>query len=223
MSRPSCCPTIPLPRRASMWCALLGGAAFALIAADVVFHGQLQQMDMPIARWIAAHRPVRTLEHPETPTLILTASLITQFGSTGYVATMAAATGLTLAILRRWRLLVWGAITLIAEPGINWVLKQSFALPRPTMETSVYPLNHGYTFPSGHTMAACVAFGILAVIAGELWPRSRVSMWVMCAMVCAAVGAALVYVGVHYVSDVLAAYAVAACWVGAMARVWPKR
>lgn len=221
MVREGCCPGIPLPRRASVWGALAGGVAFGLIAADVVYHGQLQRMDMPVARWVAEHRPTMTSgPHP----LVGIGAFVTDLGSTPVIVGLSVIVAIWLAVYGKWRMLAWGAVAMIGEPVINMMLKPAFGLPRPTMETSAFPLNHGYTFPSGHAMAACVAFGILAMMVSALRPRMRVWAWVGWGVISAAVGAALVYIGVHYVTDVLAAYAVSVCWLGVMARVpWAPR
>lgn len=205
-----------LPQRASVWAALMGCIVFILIAADVVYRGRLQRMDMPIARWIVEHRPAWTMENSVPPMPILLASYVTDLGSTPLIVGIALIVGVLLAISRRWRWLAWGAIILSGEPILNLILKQSFALPRPTIKTSVYILEYGYTFPSGHTMAACVTFGILAVMASRFWPRLRFYVWGLYGALALIVGTALLYIGVHYLTDILAAYAISACWLGLM-------
>ncbi|MER7142078.1 phosphatase PAP2 family protein [Streptomyces xanthochromogenes] len=63
----------------------------------------------------------------------------------------------------------------------------------------------GDIFPSGHTANAVVTWGILAYLATT--PRARRWLSVISAMVALGVGATTVYLGTHWVSDVLLGWA----------------
>ncbi|WP_313896758.1 phosphatase PAP2 family protein [Streptomyces sp. GC420] len=63
----------------------------------------------------------------------------------------------------------------------------------------------GDIFPSGHTANAVVTWGILAYLAST--PRTRRHLSVVSAVVALGVGAATVYLGTHWVSDVLLGWA----------------
>ncbi len=216
MSSRNCnCSAIPLPRKVALWVAILSNAAFILISADVINHGLLQQLDIPIARWVAEHRPPVDASH-KMPLSITIASLFTQLGSVPMIGTAAAIAAVYLTLKRNWRLMIWGAVTLIGEPIINYLLKSAFALPRPTLETSVYELNRGFTYPSGHTMAVAVTYGIIAAMCVEFFPRISKIAWAALMIFCLLFGIAMLYIGVHYLSDLLGAYAVSACWLGIM-------
>jgi undecaprenyl-diphosphatase len=80
------------------------------------------------------------------------------------------------------------------------VLKHAIQRPRPC-EVEPHPLFHvrpqdRFSFPSGHTMAACAATSVLALQFPPLAP--------LLALLALAIGASRVVLGLHYVSDVVA-------------------
>jgi undecaprenyl-diphosphatase len=85
----------------------------------------------------------------------------------------------------------------------------------------------GYSFPSGHSLVSCVFFGVLAAFAAAR-TESRARRWlyyIVAALMIGAIGFSRIYLGVHYLSDVLAGYAGAIVWVFsvASARRWRRR
>jgi undecaprenyl-diphosphatase len=80
------------------------------------------------------------------------------------------------------------------------VLKHACKRPRPC-ELGPHPLFHvrppdRFSFPSGHTMAACAAGAVLALHFPPWAP--------FCALLALSIGTSRVVLGLHYVSDVLA-------------------
>ena len=70
----------------------------------------------------------------------------------------------------------------------------------------------GYSFPSGHAVRSMAVAAVLVVLA---WPtRWRWPSVLVGAVVVALVGVAVVYHEWHWVSDVLAGWAIAVAWVG---------
>ena len=66
----------------------------------------------------------------------------------------------------------------------------------------------GQSFPSGHTVQAVAVYGTLALLlSGGRSRRIQVVMWSAAALVALAVGASRLYLGVHWLTDVLAGYA----------------
>jgi len=138
-------------------------------------------------------------------------------------------------LLAVWRLAATGrkhaaallAVSALGGEALTQILKAMFHRSRPE---AYFGLNNpeNYSFPSGHTIAACCFWGVLAAI---LAARSK-SGWAKRALyalgmaLAAAVGFSRVYLGMHYPSDVLAGYAVAAIWLAAMREgygVWLRR
>lgn len=108
------------------------------------------------------------------------------------------------------------ALVLVLPCGmvLDFLLKIIFHRQRPRFEDSFLTF-YGYSFPSGHTMAATLLYGLLAVfavIALEAW-RWRVGA-VLCAFIMVLlVGFSRVYLGAHYLSDVLGAAAAGSAWL----------
>jgi len=80
---------------------------------------------------------------------------------------------------------------------------------------------HGWSFPSGHTAAACLAFTALALcVATPVRPRAvRILCWLMAGLAVAATGFSRVELGVHWTTDVIASVLFVAGWLTAMAVV----
>lgn len=97
---------------------------------------------------------------------------------------------------------------------LNVFVKDAFARPRPTFDDPLLTL-HTYSFPSGHALGATVLYGLLAAFA--VW-KVRACRWRLPA---AAAGGLLIllvcfsriYLGVHYLSDVLGGIAEGVAWL----------
>ena len=120
----------------------------------------------------------------------------------------------TLAIKRRWRWLIYLAITAGGGALLNLELKRYFARARPDVAEMLRRAN-GYSFPSGHAMGSAVAFGALAYLAFRAirsWPAKAAVIAFLYTLL-AAVALSRVYLGVHWISDVLAGVTAGTVWV----------
>ena len=103
-----------------------------------------------------------------------------------------------------------GLLGVIAvDETLNRILKNIFDRPRPNLFEEISTL-HSYSFPSGHSMAAVANYGMMAAVIGRLEPRLK--GWVNTAVLILAllIGLSRIYLGVHWVTDVLAGYAAGA-------------
>lgn len=149
-----------------------------------------------------------------TPLRTRTMLAITFLGSTGFVTCAAIVFGIYLVWRRRF---YWLAAVLASVFGgmlLNRTLKLVFQRPRPHFDDPVISIT-GYSFPSGHTMAATVLFGVLAAyfFAQTSGRRARLLIVLAAATVIALVGFSRMYLGVHYLSDVLSAIAEGLAWL----------
>ena len=92
---------------------------------------------------------------------------------------------------------------------LNALLKLIFARPRPDLFPPLI-VEHSYSFPSGHTMAAISYYGLLALV---LWEFDRRWWAVLAGLWVPLVALSRVYLGAHYPSDVLASLAVGTIWL----------
>jgi membrane-associated phospholipid phosphatase len=97
---------------------------------------------------------------------------------------------------------------------LNRYLKLVFYRPRPHFDDPLLAFT-GYSFPSGHTMAATVLYGILAVLLMTKVKRKRfkVLVAISAGLLIALVGFSRMYLGAHYLSDVLGAVAEGLAWM----------
>lgn len=117
---------------------------------------------------------------------------------------------LLLVIQKRYNLAVFVAVVNGVSPLINTVLKETFERPRPEM--SVMELTSSFSYPSGHSQAALVLFASIVVVVSIVAPRYlKATIWVSVTFVLI-IGFSRIYLGMHYPTDVLAAYLVGAAW-----------
>lgn len=177
---------------------------FGGIAEDVVTGDPLTMLDMHIAEWFNMQR---------TPGLMTTMQIVTILGSTAWVTVFGTVTALVLCWKRFWYRLL--ALVLVLPCGmlLNSLLKIAFHRHRPSEGPLLF--FSGYSFPSGHTMAATLLYGLLAVfavIALETW-RWRVAAVLGAVVMILLVGFSRMYLGAHYPSDVLGAATAGLAWL----------
>jgi membrane-associated phospholipid phosphatase len=97
---------------------------------------------------------------------------------------------------------------------LNFVLKVSFARPRPTpfFDTT---LPASYSFPSGHAIFAVCFYGTLAwLVSSRMQNKSlKILIWIISVLLVLLIGVSRVYLSVHYLSDIMAGYAASIVWV----------
>src|SRR5215831_9918699 len=147
-------------------------------------------------------------------TLVTVVKAVTWLGSDGVLWTVVGAAALILAIRRRWRLavylLVTGAGALVLDP----VLKSLTGRLRPVV---AHPIAHGTgnSFPSGHSLGSMVCYGaILLVFLPAARGRWRTAFVTVIVALIALIGISRILLGVHYLSDVVGAWAVGIAWLG---------
>lgn len=103
-----------------------------------------------------------------------------------------------------------GAFCLIAVP----LLKHGFGISRPPI---VAAAEDSYAFPSGHTLWAVVTYGYLSVMVARASPqRWRWLPYSLAGILIVAVALSRLYLGVHWLSDVLGSLALGIAWVAAL-------
>src|SRR5689334_1947071 len=117
---------------------------------------------------------------------------------------------------RQIRLAVFVAVTVGISPGINDLVKAAVHRTRPVLADPVAHEN-GASFPSGHAQAAVVGYAVLLLVFLPLLHGALRSIAIgVAVLMVLGIGLSRVALGVHYVSDVLAGYALGAAWVAAM-------
>ena len=186
---------------------LLAMAGFARIAGAVVDGAPITGVDLRLAAWLHIHA--------HDSALLRNFRLgVTHLHSTPGVLGLTALAGwwLTRQGARHWMLTL-----LVAVPGgmlLNVAMKHTFERARPHFDEPILTLST-YSFPSGHTVAATLLYGVLACYLTQRarsWQARAAIVTVACAMVLLVAGSRL-YLGAHYLSDVLAAMAEGCAWL----------
>ena len=115
-------------------------------------------------------------------------------------------------------------LALVFEPPLQLVLAHGIGRARPFAETQ--PCGHLIhevgtemqftSFPSGHSAAAVVLFGVAAILVQQKWcggPWARRSVAAAACLLAALVAASRVYRRVHFLSDVIGGVALGGAWL----------
>lgn len=216
------------PSHAGHWLRLACGLAiligamalFAQLAGAVTANGPITELDRQIAHWLHLHAQ-------DNDTLRRALLLLTHLHSTPGILLMTAMAG---AWLWRRGERHWSVTVLLTTPGgmlLNVALKQVFERARPAFDSPILTLS-SYSFPSGHTMAATVLYGVLACFLARRAASGVqvVLAFMLAAFVIAAVAFSRMYLGAHYLTDIVAAFLEGCGWLAlclGAASSWQRR
>ena len=131
--------------------------------------------------------------------------LITFLGSTLFIISMCVFFLILFIILKKKNhgLIVTGVV--IISTLINNLIKIIIARERPNVISFV--TEHSYSFPSGHTMAATTLYGILIyfVLKINMNKKLKIALSVVLGLLPVLVAFSRVYLGAHFMSDVIGA------------------
>ncbi|HEY5885779.1 MAG TPA: phosphatase PAP2 family protein [Pyrinomonadaceae bacterium] len=177
----------------------------AALAEHVMTGRPLTLVDQQLSSWLARNR---------TTPLNTFFIVVTSFGSTAAGVIVAVVLGVYL-LLRKQR--YWFAATVLTIAGgalLNRFLKLAFQRARPTFDDPIWTFA-GYSFPSGHAMSATVVFGTLALymFTRRKSLKSRTFIIGLAILIILLVAFSRIYLGAHYLTDVLAAMAEGVAWI----------
>jgi membrane-associated phospholipid phosphatase len=189
---------------------LLPLAVFAALAEDVVERENLW-WDESLLRWLHGHA---------TPVLDSTMVVVSRLGMWWGLVPFDLAVTLGLVLRRRWARATFFAISVGGAGLLNVVTKQVFGRERPALWSSIAPAQN-FSFPSGHAMGSAATAAAAAVLCWNTRARWPVvvgaTLWVLL------VSASRAYLGVHYPSDLVAAWVASLAWVFGLAWVFHVR
>jgi membrane-associated phospholipid phosphatase len=141
--------------------------------------------------------------------------VVTWFGN---FTTLLAVTVLVVAVFWRRgerRDAVFVGIALVGAQVLSNVMKLTFRRERPFFSDPLAS-ERTYSFPSGHALVSLAVYGSIALVLAKRLPThgQRVALISGAALLILAIGVSRLYLGVHFLSDVLAGYAAGAAWLG---------
>jgi undecaprenyl-diphosphatase len=190
---------------AGMAVLVVAGVVFHELAESVMGQEAITVLDLHVAHWFNANAV-----EPYTSLMLGVSAWHSALGMLLMVTALA-------AYFWRVQARYWLLALIFAVPGgmvLNVTLKYIFQRTRPVFEEPLVTLAT-YSFPSGHTTAATCFYGLLAsylVIARPGW-NVRLGTVAACTLMVLLVAFSRVYLGAHYVSDVLAAMAESIAWL----------
>lgn len=188
---------------------VVGVAAFAGLLDAVQERDDITVFDRPVLAWLVSVRG-------DTATAVLSA--VTLVSGPVVLPILVAAGCLTWGLVRRewWRPLLLVA-AMVGSTLLSLAIKGLVARPRPPLDTMDVPGSETtQSFPSGHTIGAAT----LLLVAGYLVASRRLTarafvVWIVAAVVgIGAVGLSRLYLGYHFLTDVLGAVALAVAVLG---------
>lgn len=184
---------------------LVAGFIFHELAEAVMGQAAITVLDVQVAHWFNAHafEPLTSLMYAVSAMHSVVGMILLVGGLAWY--------------LWRQRAVYWLLALVVSAPGgmvLNVLLKHVFQRTRPAFDEPLVTLAT-YSFPSGHTTAATCFYGLLVsylVIARPRW-SVRLGTVALCLAMVLLVAFSRVYLGAHYLSDVLAAMAESVAWL----------
>jgi membrane-associated phospholipid phosphatase len=193
---------LPAPALAAFVHSVL---AFALLAQAYAAGSPMVELDT----WLA-----NALHANLVPSATTAFAAVTMLGSTVVLALVTGAAATYLLRRERGRDAALVALTFAGAQLLTWILKATFERPRPSFDDPVATAGW-FSFPSGHALSSIALYGALAYLfAGALRSlRARAAGLAGVALLVAAIGFSRLYLGVHYLTDVLAGYSAGLAWL----------
>ncbi len=184
---------------------LVGASLFGAIAYNVPTKGSLLQWDVPLARQFHA----QAVRQPER---IIELLVFGFFVGKELLQVVVVILALYFLHKRFWPEL--GMLLIGAGGGaVLWtMLIQVFDRVRPAQQVGITVMD--FSFPSGHAISAVICYGLLAYL---FIPRMPSIFWkwlvgIAAVLTIAYIGFSRVYLGGHYLTDVIAGYALGLAW-----------
>jgi len=191
------------------------GLAFAFITQNVVADWGFARLDPPVLRFMVSHR---------TGWLTGVFRTVTVLGSILFLWPVVALAGVVFRISGRgWLPGLALAASLAGAQILKSLVKALVGRPRPPAALSIGPFA-GKSYPPGHVMQAFAVFVVLALLVwAGLHIHQRVAIAALTAAAVLAVGVSRIYLGVHWMTDVLGGLFLAGLWVSALILAAPKK
>jgi len=117
---------------------------------------------------------------------------------------------------RRWGSVVSLLLVVVGAQMLNNVLKDWFHRTRPAPVEGLIPAQ-AFSFPSGHAMVAAAFYLFIGYLAWRLLKgRTRIICAALLVVIALLIGLSRLYLGVHYLTDVVAGYTAGIAWTDAV-------
>ena len=184
---------------------ILTGSAwvFGAVAEDVV-EGDTH-VDTRFANWLHDHA---------SPGWTSFFERVTWLGNVPVLVAVTAAAAALLAWKRRRMELLLLILAVVGAEILTFGLKLGFHRERPFFADPLAS-ESSYSFPSGHASVSLAVYGTIAFIAARQLSnvRARLAVLVAAAILILLIGISRLYLGVHFLTDVIAGFSLGLAWV----------
>ena len=188
---------------------------FLIIAVLVALSPAVTAMDGRVATWLHVRA---------TPHITDVMAAISLLGAPATLTIVAVAGSLLLLYRRRYAEAALLSTVVLGGNFLNFCLKHVIQRGRPAFDDPLFSLPT-YSFPSGHAMASTVFYGLLAIyVSGSARQRYAAPVTIGAAVLMVAlVSFSRVYLGLHYLSDVVGGLSEGIAWLALSVIAWHHR
>ena len=205
-------------RRYELFTLILNLIALLILAAMIQDAASAHPFMLNLDTWVSSH-----IVDPKTDLVLLPSYLVclgywvTTIGGTAVTAGLGVFLSIWLALKEKWRSATIMALSIASTAGALGIMKEFFQRARPDYSAGVImnlmkPIINDPSFPSGHAGMAAAFFVVLAYLFApkiKSWVK-RESFLVLCVLAVIAIGLSRLVLNVHWVSDVIAGWALGA-------------
>ncbi|HUW79818.1 MAG TPA: phosphatase PAP2 family protein [Acidocella sp.] len=190
--------------------ALIGGLwLFLGVVQDVIAGDPLVRADRAVFHLLQSLR---------VPVVDQAMVAVTELGDAGVVIPVTLAVLAWLAWQRAWRAAFYAAASVAGASAFALLLKVTLHQSRPG---ALYDGWNAYSFPSSHATASTALFGFLVVLlCREVSARASVAVTLAAVSLVSAIAFSRLYLGAHWLSDVLAGLAFGTAWAALLGIVY---
>lgn len=188
---------------------------FLIIAVVVALSPAVAAIDGNVATWLHVRAT------PQGRDVMAAISLL---GAPTTLTIVAVAGSLLLLYRRRYAEAALLSTAVLGGNFLNFCLKHLIQRGRPAFDDPLFSLAT-YSFPSGHAMASTVLYGLLAIYV-SVSARQRYAAPVAigaAVLIVALVSFSRVYLGLHYLSDVMGGLSEGIAWLALSVIAWRHR
>ncbi len=187
---------------------ILGSLAFTALAYNLFAHGPLLEWD----RLLANTLPALGLRSPPFVKDLMNAGF---YMGKEVTIVLGVLLGLYFIYKRFWQELAMALVGWVGGAAVFNLLSTIIGRPRPP--TQIWIVVNIPGFPSGHAITVVVFYGLLAYWLAPKMPSAFWKIVVVAAalLIIGFVGFSRIFTGGHYLTDILAGYAVGIAWFGA--------
>lgn len=147
--------------------------------------------------------------------------MMTGLGERYLLESILALTVFLLILKKQWRASIYLLSVYVGTMTISFLLKFILEIPRPV---SIYEGISNYAFPSAHTSLSTAVYGFIALlISKEIHYKYHWIPYSLAAILISLTGFSRVYLGAHWLSDVIGGLVLALIWVFIFSLSWRCR